>query len=40
MSDKDRKGPRERSPRPSKPMGGQRRGDCTTKTTVRGGRKQ
>lgn len=28
MPDKDGKGPRKRSPRPSKPKGGQKKGKC------------
>jgi len=31
MPDEDRRGPRQRSPRPSKPMGGLKRGKCKTK---------
>jgi len=31
MSDRDGKGPRERSPRPSKPMGGDQKGTCKPK---------
>lgn len=36
MPDKDGKGPRQRSPRPSKPRGGLKKGPCKTQKSGKG----